>query len=152
MNMADDTKSTAQATKEYFSTIQGYLSILPTIASLVDAAAGWLPISTALKPWVYIITVVLTGFVIWIEVGRTSGVNLSEDEKNRMRRRAWLHLALAVVLLGAYWVLGTVLGAFLPGQLAIQTALLFVLAILIGGAIAEVSHSFAILALAEKKT
>ena len=68
-----------------------------------------------------------------------------------MQKRAALHVSIAIGLLGVYWVLGTVFGAFLPSQLVIQTSLLFVLALLIGGSVAEVTRSLTILALAMQK-
>jgi hypothetical protein len=133
---------------EYFKTFSGWLSAVPTVVTLLDAAKGWLPISTAIKPWAYILIVLSTFFSIWWEVGKPRGTPLRAKERTDMRRTAFYHMAGAVLLIGAYWILGETLASFIPTRAVYRTGLLFVLALFLGLVFSELSRAFAILALA----
>ena len=132
---------------EYFKTFSGWLSTVPTLVTLLDAAKGWLPISTAIKPWAYILIVLSTFFSIWWEVGKPRGTRLSAKERTDMRHNAFCHMASAVLLIGTYWILGETFEAFIPTQAVYRTGLLFILTLFLGLVFAELSRAFAILAL-----
>jgi hypothetical protein len=141
-------ESVLQRLLEYFTTAKGWLSVVPTLITLLDAAKGWLPISAVLKPWVYVLIVLLTFFAVWMEVSKTAGVTLNDDQKKHMRRKAAVHMVVGVVLIGGYWIFGSVLEAFTPQQVVSRTLSLFALACILGLVFAEISRAFAILALA----
>jgi hypothetical protein len=135
---------------KYFSTFSGWLSAIPTMVTVLDAAEGWLPISSAIKPWAYILVVLSTMFSIWWEVGKPRKTPLSAKDQTDMRHHALYHMVGAVALIGGYWILAEAFGTFTPVQAVYRTGLLFILALLLGLIFAELSRAFAILALSSK--
>jgi lysylphosphatidylglycerol synthetase-like protein (DUF2156 family) len=144
----DAEQTTLQRVADYFSTLKGIASAAPTLLTLADAAEGWLPISTILKPWVYVLIVLMTLFAVWTELSRFAGSVPTKTMEESMRRRAALHFFIGLALLGAYWIAGNVLNDSMPQQTLARTAVLYGLALLIGGVFAEISRAFSILALA----
>lgn len=147
-NLPPPPKDALKRVLEYFTTLQGWLSVVPTFVTLLDAGKGWLPIAPILKPWVYILIVFLTSFAVWMEVSKAAGALLDDDQKRRMRRRAVAHMCTAVALIGGYWIFGEVLTQSVPADAALRTLALFTLAVILAGVFAEVSRTFALLALA----
>jgi hypothetical protein len=145
---ANADQTTRQRLFDYFSTLKGIVSTAPTLLTLADAAEGWLPISTILKPWVYILIVLMTLFAVWTEVSKFAGSVPTAVEHGLMQKKASLHFIAGLGLLGAYWVAGNVLNDSMPQETLVRTAELYGLGLLIGGVFAEISRAFVILALA----
>ena len=139
--------STLDLVKKYFTTIQGWLSVVPSIAALFDLAKGWMPIASAIKPWVYLVIVLLTAFSVWLEVSRFVEIQADPSHKTQMRKRAIIHMLTGVALIGAYWVAAEYFNAFMPEQIVYRTAILFLLTLLVGSIFAEVTRAFCMLAL-----
>lgn len=131
----------------YFGTLQGWVSVVPTVATLFDSAKGWLPIAAVIKPWVYVLIILLTLFNIWLEVSQFVEIGKDSVRTKGMRKRATFHMAAAVALIALYWIMGEIINAFTPEDIVLRTLELFALAVLLALVFAEVSRAFAILAL-----
>lgn len=132
---------------EYFKTVQGWASVLPSIIALIDSAEGLLPIATVLKPWVYLLIVVLTAFAVWMELSKWKDAETNLESRASMRKHATWHILISVLLIAVYWISGEAVNAFTPASIVARTAELFGLALLIGMVFAEISRAFALLAL-----
>jgi hypothetical protein len=137
--------------KEYLSTIHGILSLVPACAALMDSLFGWLPISSAIKPWAYIVILLACAHGIWHEVSKAGDSPVDSGRRSSMRRSAALHMCGAMLLIGCYWILGEYLNYYSPTPVVSRTAMLFILTVALGLVFLEVSRAFAILALTTKQ-
>jgi hypothetical protein len=94
----------------------------------------------------------MSGFGIWMEVSKVGGDSIDAIQRKAMQRRAYIHIIAAVLLVGAYWILGEEMNVFTPSLVVFRTGMLFLLTLLGGLALAEFSRAFAILALLTMRT
>lgn len=133
--------------KRFLKSVHGILSFVPPGLTLFDSITGRLPVSTAIKPWVYILIVLLSSFGIWWEVSKTEVASINAVQKRRMRRSSLWHVIFTVMLIFCYWILGEVLSAWLPISVFFRTVMLCVLAGTLALACLEFTRTFTILAL-----
>ena len=143
----NDQATTSDRFLEYFKTFQGWASVLPSLIALFDLHTGLLPIATVLKPWVYVLIVLLTAFAVWMELSKWKDAETNLESRASMRKHATWHILISVLLLAVYWIAGEVVNAFTAASIVARTAELFGLALLIGMVFAEISRAFALLAL-----
>ncbi len=140
-------KNSLQAFLEYFKTVQGWLSVVPGIVSIVDYFFNFLPISSALKPWVYGLIILLVLFDTWYEVALYVDITRSKSEYERMNRRALWRIFIAILCILIYWVGAQYLQESVPESALLRSLALFFIAFVAALVFGEATRAFVILAL-----
>jgi hypothetical protein len=135
-----------RAIRDYVKSLYGFLSGIPGAIVVLDRWGGWLPISSALKPWIYVLTAGSVLYVLFAEVSRYIQSLPGSAELKQMGRRATVHFVWSVVCIGFHFVGVRWLTPDSVGEVWLN-ATLFVLMLLFAVATMEITRSLAILGL-----
>ena len=132
---------------EYVKTVWGILSGIPTVLTLIDSWVHFFGISSAIKPEVYVLTLVSVAIVFLWEVGRSQQTTARSPEYSKMMRRAGLYVVPSLLFYFLFSVGTRYFEHHLPeGDLALGV-LLWGLALCFAIAISQITRTLVVLGL-----
>lgn len=91
---------------ELFKNLQACVSLIPAAVAGFDAGFGFLPVSSALKPWIYVLLFVFIAYALLAETSRYVSIK-SDSAALARRRRAARWIIVAGLFLAALYFVGT---------------------------------------------
>jgi hypothetical protein len=138
----------------YFKTLPGWLSVAPAAVAAGDSFLRLLPVSSAIRPWVYLLIAMQISYAIWSEAARYAGPPLTSESPlvSSMARRARTYIIGAFIAVGAYWIGTGVLDESSPDSVLWRNLELFGVALAFSFIFGATTRCFVILALKVKIT
>lgn len=137
----------ASGLAEFFKNVQAWIGLIPALIAAFDTAFGFLPVSSALKPWIYVLLFIFIVFALLAETSRYVSIKGDSGAVTRRRKATKSILLVGVIFAAIYYGATKSENAWRPDSPVLLYLSLFLVCVCFAFAFERITRALLILGL-----